>query len=260
MKFTTLAFSALALGTTTVFAALKAGECEVCIGVVNKFIAEAKTAGASSSPEISDKIDWENTKVRVFGYGSLIWKPKFEYSRKYVGYIAGYVRRFWQGDGFYRGTPESLGRVATIVPCAGEDSGVLEDGDECKSYGVAYELDGERQIMNAMKHLNLREGVHGGYEFQVVDFFQYSERQKKEDKVLVVIATENNKQYLGRDTRENIADVVCNSVGRNGTNYEYVNKIALWQRQNLPEVQDTHLYEIDSMATDCQRRKEHRDL
>lgn len=56
MKFTTLAFSALALGTTTVFAALKAGECEVCIGVVSKFIAEAKTAGASSSPEINKVI------------------------------------------------------------------------------------------------------------------------------------------------------------------------------------------------------------
>jgi len=49
--------------------------------------------------------------VWIFGYGSLIWKPDFEFSCRKIGFIRGYSRRFWHGDSYHRGNQETVGEV-----------------------------------------------------------------------------------------------------------------------------------------------------
>lgn len=44
----------------------------------------------------------------VFAYGSLCWKPGFDFHKAIVGYIEGYNRRFWQGNTTHRGTEEKV--------------------------------------------------------------------------------------------------------------------------------------------------------
>ncbi|XP_025921641.1 glutathione-specific gamma-glutamylcyclotransferase 1 isoform X2 [Apteryx rowi] len=96
--------------------------------------------------------------VWIFGYGSLVWQPGFEFTSRKVGFIRGYSRRFWQGDTFHRGSAKAPGRVVTL----------LEDCGAC-TWGVAYEVCGE-QIAASLQYLNVREAVLGGYDSKLVKF------------------------------------------------------------------------------------------
>lgn len=56
------------------------------------------------------------TGVWIVGYGSLIYKPPPHWKYRVPGVVHGFVRRFWQSSIDHRGTPESPGRVATLIP------------------------------------------------------------------------------------------------------------------------------------------------
>ncbi|KAL6877591.1 hypothetical protein ACP4OV_012806 [Aristida adscensionis] len=125
----------------------------------------------------------------VFGYGSLIWNPGFDFDDKILGYIKGYKRTFDLACIDHRGTPEHPARTCT-----------LEADEEAICWGIAYCVKGGLEKEHeAMKYLEKRECE---YDQKIsVDFY------KEEDSlrpavtgVLVFVSTPDpvgNKYYLG---------------------------------------------------------------
>ncbi|XP_071781418.1 glutathione-specific gamma-glutamylcyclotransferase 1-like [Centroberyx gerrardi] len=179
----------------------------------------------------------EKRSMWIFGYGSLVWKPDFEYKRSKIGYIKGYKRRFWHGDDFYRGDKERPGRVVTLV----------EDHEAC-TWGVAYEVT-DSQVEESLQYLNMREAVLGGYITETVDFIPREKGQGQGQlPALAYIATSDNPIYLGPASDAEIAAQIAACRGNTGHNLEYLLRLAEFMRLSCPEVQDEHLFSIEAAA------------
>ncbi|CAI9755564.1 unnamed protein product [Fraxinus pennsylvanica] len=73
------------------------GQCQKCLDVVGSF-----------SYQRIKMVFW------VFGYGSLVWNPGFEYDEKIIGYIKDYRRVFDLACIDHRGTPQHPARTCTL--------------------------------------------------------------------------------------------------------------------------------------------------
>ncbi len=166
--------------------------------------------------------------IWVFGYGSLVWRPDFEFVEKRLAIINGWVRRFWQGSTDHRGVPGAPGRVVT-----------LEADESGTCWGMAYRIAAHntKPIMDA---LDYRE--KGGYSLESVELrFRTGDPAAAEG--LVYIGTPNNPNYLGPESAERIAAQVVASTGPSGPNDEYVLRLAEALRRLGAD--DPHVFEIE---------------
>ena len=89
----------------------------------------------------------------VFGYGSLIWQPGFDFADRRVATLTGYRRAFCMTSIVYRGTPEAPGLVLA-----------LDRGDGAGScVGVAYQVAAEGAAAT-LAYLRERELVSYAYD------------------------------------------------------------------------------------------------
>ncbi|XP_028160365.1 putative glutathione-specific gamma-glutamylcyclotransferase 2 [Ostrinia furnacalis] len=169
----------------------------------------------------------------IFGYGSLVWKVDFAYECKVVGYISGYLRRFYQHSIDHRGVPEKPGRVVTLIK---------SDDPNSKVWGVAYKIRTE-DIDQVTKHLDYRE--KNGYSKKTVTFHP-KDKSIEPFSLTLYIATEENESYAGAASVEDIAKQVVNCQGPSGPNKEYVYNLAKAMRQLAPDVYDEHLFALET--------------
>ena len=145
----------------------------------------------------------------IFGYGSLIWRPAFEFAERRVGYVEGFERRFWQGSTDHRGVPEAPGRVVTLVPTS-----------EATCWGVAYRVSPDERD-TVFTDLDVRE--KGGYARSEVTVRVPDSEPLR---AVTYMATPENPNYLGPAPLAEIVSQIRRSSGPSGANTEYVLRLA----------------------------------
>lgn len=173
----------------------------------------------------------------IFAYGSLIFRPSFDYVERRRAFVAGWARRFWQGSPDHRGVPEAPGRVVTLVP---------EEHEVCG--GCAYRVD-ERELGRVLDALDIRE--QAGFERRSLPMFD----EPPEPGVggasaappfaegITWIASRSNAHFLGPLPEVEIAAFVRTRTGPSGPNSEYVLRLA--EALRALEIADAH---VDAIA------------
>jgi cation transport protein ChaC len=163
-----------------------------------------------------------DASVWVFGYGSLIYKVDFPFIERRRAWLDDWARRFWQGSHDHRGTPDSPGRVVTLVPAPGQ-----------RCVGIAY-----RVGPDVFAHLDHRE--KNGYERIAVELrFDAGSTTSG----LVYVAPAGNEAFLGPASEHDIAAHIARSHGPSGSNRDYLLQLAAALR--TLEADDPHVFEIE---------------
>lgn len=140
----------------------------------------------------------------VFGYGSLMWNPGFEFVAAERAVLHGYHRAFCMYSERHRGTSERPGLVLA-----------LDRGGSCR--GVAYRVR-RAAAADVLAYLWHRE----------MPRYAYLPRRlrvtfRAESAISVTfIADRTRPNYAGRLTPEQAAPIIARAVGERGSNRDYL--------------------------------------
>ena len=141
----------------------------------------------------------------VFGYGSLMWRPGFDYVEKAPAKCVGYQRSFCIYSTIYRGTPERVGLVLG-----------LDEGGE--TYGMAFRIAKENKT-EVMEYLREREQINGVY-IEVLHPLEIMGHGTTQ--AVFYVATQGHEQYAGGLSLVDQAEIIAGAAGKMGANSEYL--------------------------------------
>ncbi|KAI9468636.1 hypothetical protein LPJ78_005279 [Coemansia sp. RSA 989] len=191
---------------------------------------------------------WEaNRPLWVFGYGSIIYRVDFPIEDQVFGFIHGRKRAFLQKSHDHRGTPETPGRVCTLIPHIEWNSMFPDDPADSQSvcWGMAYKVKSGME-QEVKRHLDYRE--KDGYTVDFVDVFQEPDGLPVVSQVLVYVGVSSNPSFAGPSSLEDTARVIAMAQGPSGTNRDYLFKLCDSLRLHHPEALDPYLAKLEAMV------------
>lgn len=146
-----------------------------------------------------------NQDLWVFGYGSLMWRPGFDFEEQHLAYVKGYHRSLCVFSHVHRGTPDRPGIVLG-----------LDRGGSCR--GVAFRISAMRRFMT-LEYLRAREQVTAVYrETFLTATLDHGEKVA----CAAYIVDRKHPQYAGRLPEAELARLVLQGQGISGKNTDYV--------------------------------------
>ena len=147
----------------------------------------------------------QNSSHWVFGYGSLIWRPGFQFIRSVPALLPGAHRRLCVFSFRHRGTAARPGLVFGLVR-----------GGSCR--GMAFEVEPERwdEVRRYLREREMDNGVYRGSSRPV----QFTGGGRAE--ALTFLVDEHHPQFAGRLELAEQVRLVRGGVGESGPNPEYV--------------------------------------
>ena len=143
----------------------------------------------------------------VFGYGSLIWRPGFDYAERAPARLIGAHRALCVFSHVHRGTPERPGLVLG-----------LDFGGACR--GVAYRVSAKKRAAT-IAYLRAREQATSVYRETMRSVTLLTEPERRVS-ALVYMIDRGHVQYAGRLDLAQQLHLVRQGHGHSGPNREYV--------------------------------------
>ena len=165
--------------------------------------------------------------IWVFGYGSLIWDPRFVPLETRDASLEAHRRSFCFWTTMGRGTPEQPGLGLAIVPGGGPVQ------------GLAYRLD-PASLDDVLEALWLREMRAGVYHAE----WKRMETPDGDIHAIVYVANDDHPNYAGDIALEDQARIMAKANGENGLSYEYLgNLVKEFRRLNITDEHHCALYD-----------------
>jgi len=144
--------------------------------------------------------------VWLFGYGSLVWQPRFEVAERRIARAHGWHRRFCLWQWWSRGTREAPNLMLA-----------LDRGGSC--LGVAYRVPGP-DVKSKVADLWRQELMGDGYRSQWVSLTS----REGPLRAVTFVANRKTERYAGRLSDQAVADCIAEACGHRGSGAEYLMK------------------------------------
>ena len=164
----------------------------------------------------------------VFGYGSMMWRPGFEFLESQHARLHGYHRAFCVYSHVHRGSPDRPGLVFG-----------LDRGGSCR--GIAYRV-AAQEASAVIDYLRAREQVTLIYQEMRSAITLLGDEEKV--KALYFIVDRNHHQYAGKIDFATQVEMIAKGVGQSGKNPEYLeNTVRHMQEIGIEDKELTLLWE-----------------
>ena len=157
--------------------------------------------------EIASRTKPARDDLWVFGYGSLVWRPGFEFIEQVPARLIGEHRALCVDSFDHRGTPEKPGLVLG-----------LDRGGACR--GVAFRVVAKRREQT-IEYLRSREQTTHVYR-EVMRSVWLENEGRDRVSALAYVVDRGHIQYAGRLSLSEQLRLVRQGHGRSGNNRDYV--------------------------------------
>lgn len=148
-----------------------------------------------------------DTPLWVFGYGSLIWNPGFEFDERAIARLDGFARTFCMRSIHHRGTPQAPGLVLALDPA---------DHAACEGLVLRVKRGTETETLDYLRERELISSAYLELTHQVT-----LADGRRVDAVTFVVDTDH-VQYCGGLSLEEQAGIIATAIGGRGPNTEYL--------------------------------------
>ena len=169
----------------------------------------------------------------VFGYGSLMWRPGFEFIERVPARLIGEHRALCVFSFVHRGTPEKPGLVLG-----------LDRGGACR--GIAFRVS-EKNRAATIAYLREREQVTSVYR-EVTRSVWLENDARQRVSALVYVVDRGHVQYAGRLSPAEQLRHVLQGHGQSGVNRDYV--LATVKAIEAAGFRDSQLHRLAMMLHD----------
>jgi cation transport protein ChaC len=169
----------------------------------------------------------------VFGYGSLMWRPGFEFIERVPARLIGEHRALCVYSFVHRGTPEKPGLVLG-----------LDRGGACR--GIAFRV-AAKQRKYTVEYLRSREQTTNVYR-EVMRSVWLENEARQRVSALAYVVDRGHVQYAGRLSLAEQLRHVLQGHGRSGNNRDYV--LSTVKSIEAQGFRDRQLHQLAAMLHD----------